>query len=705
VQQGKRWGRYNCKIRANPPVSTEFILQNQSVTDIHRVPGRRFWNCCCDDVTGEIIIQHHMQMPALRLIAFAVLAVCGTLGHAVGLGAIRVQSGLGQPLRATIPLFGGNNNDVGDTCVKARLESIDGVFIVAPKVSLVRGASTSSLALSSLHEVNEPAVRVAIEIGCATPIQRSYQVLLDPPLLQPLLAQVQQPVQADAATHDGRPEARFPQGAGDAPSAASLAPWNEKYLLRKKVRANSGKPRGAAERSALAHGLSGSMTRDVLKISDDSIGAGAHLRLSDSLSESMIAADPAKAEEIRAAQQRFAALLRGEDPITVAEDKARTAQARVQALQAETAAKSSLQTTSNKASLDAMRQHSFTSTFVFSLGGLLLLSLGAVGWLGWRLRSNKASSKSGWWENNVSLASEVEINEKRPPSLQELAPSVAVQAPEAAAAVGLADNDQGFEEFIPQHPAPETLNTLAAAQPLQESPKNIAINHYSVKVASLKVEEISDVTQEAEFWMSLNDPQRALEILETQSDVERPVSPVPWLYLLDLYRETANRAKYDALRARVKRLFNALIPEFDEPKEGNPRTLEDFPHLMNRITDLWGGPESLSFLESLLVDDRDGARVGFELPVYRDILLLIGIATECKHSGSGEPLLSGIEQQDYLIPEEIPALDIDADLPDIAVPEIVPPVGRETNSENQFLLNDINFEPMDFTADITPKSK
>jgi hypothetical protein len=36
----------------------------------------------------------------------------------------------------------------------------------------------------------------------------------------------------------------------------------------------------------------------------------------------------------------------------------------------------------------------------------------------------------------------------------------------------------------------------------------------------------------------------------------------------------------------------------------------------------------LPFLESLLVDDRDGKRMGFELPVYRDILLLISVANE-----------------------------------------------------------------------------
>lgn len=41
--------------------------------------------------------------------------------------------------------------------------------------------------------------------------------------------------------------------------------------------------------------------------------------------------------------------------------------------------------------------------------------------------------------------------------------------------------------------------------------------------------------------MSVNDPERAIEILEPQAEQERPDSPVPWLYLLDLYRVTKIR--------------------------------------------------------------------------------------------------------------------------------------------------------------------
>ena len=82
---------------------------------------------------------HHPRMPALRSIVLVVLAVWGTSGHTAGLGSIRVQSGLGQPLRVTIPLTSDDGNeDVGSHCIKAKVESSDGVFITTPKIGLMR---------------------------------------------------------------------------------------------------------------------------------------------------------------------------------------------------------------------------------------------------------------------------------------------------------------------------------------------------------------------------------------------------------------------------------------------------------------------------------------------------------------------------------------------------------------------------------------
>jgi pilus assembly protein FimV len=58
------------------------------------------------------------------------------------------------------------------------------------------------------------------------------------------------------------------------------------------------------------------------------------------------------------------------------------------------------------------------------------------------------------------------------------------------------------------------------------------------------------------------------------------------------------------------------------------RTLDDFPHIVDRIFDLWDSDQILPYLDGLLHDQRDGERQGFDLPVYRNILQLISLASE-----------------------------------------------------------------------------
>lgn len=146
---------------------------------------------------------------------------------------------------------------------------------------------------------------------------------------------------------------------------------------------------------------------------------------------------------------------------------------------------------------------------------------------------------------------------------------------------------------------------------------------------SIHIEEISDAMQEAQFWMSINDPGRAIEILEPQCVDENPTTPVMWLLLLELYRTAQDTEKFARLRQRFKQKFNTHILGMNESAQPHSvRFLCDFDHLTGKLAAFWNTNYILPFLESLLVDDREGERVGFELSVYQDILLLIAIAKE-----------------------------------------------------------------------------
>jgi pilus assembly protein FimV len=150
------------------------------------------------------------------------------------------------------------------------------------------------------------------------------------------------------------------------------------------------------------------------------------------------------------------------------------------------------------------------------------------------------------------------------------------------------------------------------------------------------VELISDVMQEAEFWKMLNETQRAIDILENYctSDAAISNSPVPWLYLAELYIASGDFDRHEQLGHRFRLRFNGQITALPATGEMSLRTLEDYPHLIHQISELWGKRTVVPFLQDLLVNKRDDPRQGFELPVYREILLLIDVAREREKSAA-----------------------------------------------------------------------
>jgi len=130
-------------------------------------------------------------------------------------------------------------------------------------------------------------------------------------------------------------------------------------------------------------------------------------------------------------------------------------------------------------------------------------------------------------------------------------------------------------------------------------------------------------------WWALNDRAKVLELVKPFSDIEQPESPLPWLCLLDVYRALGDGEKYEAIAHCIKQVFNVRLET--QPHTENmaaAKTLGDFPHVVARILSLWETEEVVPYLKSLLWDDRNGSREGFDLLVYRDLLRLLALAKD-----------------------------------------------------------------------------
>ena len=568
------------------------------------------------------------------LCASALLTCHAGNAHALGLGNLHVLSNLGQTLSAQLEVSGVEAADIDANCFTANLESLEGLPLSKLSLSVSTQGKRRMLNLASNKNIVEPAVKLLVKVSCEVQLHREFSVLLDPPefnsIALPGVSSSTSKAEPSALTPTPRPR-RVPRTTDgvSAPGAVSVAaaPTAEK-VSKPKVRTAVAAPRSSG--------------RDTLSLSDQIEPVSAGLKMAQELTVPENAGSEQSNSELRRAQVQFAAMLRDEPvpPASAAVTTVATAaadQTALQTLQRE-AAQLKQQLGREKAALDEARESSVAKNWVYFFLVLLVACLAIVGLLFAYIRRLHHKHSATWWEQGQATKS---TNENRR-HIEDLVNSVqATYETGADSAILSAHHLASTEREVSVSTAPQNVRSVALApldvpsvfgknySPTLEDSNSSTFNFFSTRDIAVKVEEISDVTQEAEFWMSVNDPERAIEILEPQADLTHPESPVPWLYLLDLYKVTANKEKYNSLRDRFIVFFNANVPEFDiDPSSLPARQLDDFEHLSRKVCSVWNTKDSLPFLESLLVDDRDGKRMGFELPVYRDILLLIAIANE-----------------------------------------------------------------------------
>ena len=101
--------------------------------------------------------------------------------RAVTLGDAAALSALGQPLRVAISLAATEKDAVAADCFGLVQPAGDGPpGIVTARVSLERGAAGQRLIVTTTQAIAEPALRLAVETRCGSPVRRDYTLLLDP---------------------------------------------------------------------------------------------------------------------------------------------------------------------------------------------------------------------------------------------------------------------------------------------------------------------------------------------------------------------------------------------------------------------------------------------------------------------------------------------------------------------------------------------
>ena len=102
---------------------------------------------------------------------------------------------------------------------------------------------------------------------------------------------------------------------------------------------------------------------------------------------------------------------------------------------------------------------------------------------------------------------------------------------------------------------------------------------------------------------------------------------IHWLKLLDVYRRFGQREEFDKAALELQQHFNVAPPPWQQPMRPTMRGagLEDFPHTIGRIQELWPRKSCAQYLNRLLDDNRGGTRTGFPQGAIDDILVLLNI--------------------------------------------------------------------------------
>jgi hypothetical protein len=185
-----------------------------------------------------------------------------------------------------------------------------------------------------------------------------------------------------------------------------------------------------------------------------------------------------------------------------------------------------------------------------------------------------------------------------------------------------ADKDQP-----PAVPRQSSLIAAAAPAPVESNVYKTGYNPFfrQSDTDKIQVEEVADLVQQAELMVTLDNFPAAISMLTRHiRDTEAP-SPKAWLMLFDLYAKTEREDQYTNLAKGFRIQFNADVPTWNAQKTEKPRSLEDYPRVMDRVIGAWNTKDIRALLNSLLFDDRGGSRQGFMLEAYSDLILLLDL--------------------------------------------------------------------------------
>jgi hypothetical protein len=192
--------------------------------------------------------------------------------------------------------------------------------------------------------------------------------------------------------------------------------------------------------------------------------------------------------------------------------------------------------------------------------------------------------------------------------------------------------DRGVDT-IPQDPEAGLEVDDSSFVPLDEDDEDTPAPRNEPPRHVVTAEELYDVQQQSEFFVSLGQHNQAIGVLQDHIDANPETSAFAYLDLLKLLHTLGRREEYGRLQHEFEHTFNADVPDFDTFSQAG-RGLEHYRGVLSRIEAQWPAPGTLGLIEELVFRKPGKREEAFDLPAYQELLLLYTVARDALEPGA-----------------------------------------------------------------------
>lgn len=522
---------------------------------------------------------------------------------------------LGRPLDLVFDVRT-DGTDVSDACVTAKVTAGDDP-ISQSQISVTplpnAAGRSASVRLRSSQPINEPVIDVRLSAGCSGSVVRTYTVLAYPAEALSASQASAERTSAAAAPLVLRstltPDAA---GARDGVRTRSGAVPADQVVTQRSSRVERAVKPAVARKPELEPGR----PRLVMEPLSDWLQAPSVLRASTEMAALPESTSPSLREEAAA---RWRALnMQSEDLLQ--EDARRAAQDKAQSEKLAAAERDKEAALAVQQELQERAAARFPANLVYALLALLVALAALLAWVWTRRQGLPSDSEQSWTHGPAKAATSVapagvvrhvadehDVTTRPQPAEPEMLPSGMMPL-----------------EFGTSVDAPEPASAASSLQAAAPAPVTAVLNP----------EDLFDLQQQAEFFVSVGEHDQAIEVMKKHIEANQSASPSAYLELLRLYRSLSRIEQFNELRAQFHRYFNAQVPEFAAFARPG-RTLFGYPDVLARIEALWCDPSVVPMLQELLFRGQ-GQDQRFDLPAYDDLLLLHAVARTTPASARGQ---------------------------------------------------------------------